>query len=514
MRLSVRTALALCLLAGCKAATTSEWPEELARSPGDAPAPEAPTAATPLTASDAMDAPFVMHAPLDPDPPIEPAFDPTKTKEFGSHEDKSYWIPAVEIIAFEAALNLYDRGTDERTYGSSWQTIDQNLQSAWVIDSDPFATNQLLHPYAGSIYHAFARSAGLNYWESMVYTFAGSALWEVAGETTRPSLNDQVATGIAGSFLGEAFFRASSWILERGGTHPGFFRNLGAAIVSPPNFVNRRVFGKRFEYLFPSREAAVSSRVGLGAKRSKSPVERSSLGNEWGTDGILQLAMDYGMPGRRDYAYSHPFDYFHIDFAGSTDPDNHVDHLFVQGLLVGDDYRSGQDFDGIWGLYGSYAYLSPGVFRAASTALSLGTTVQDRTNEWMTLQGSLLGGFGFGAGGTISSDQSDRDYHYGATPQAMLDGRCILGDVVMLQLTGHDYSIGGAGYNHNGGTENVLQVEGAMTVRVYGGHAIRLACSGDWRHADYENAPTQRQSVATVSVAYAYLGGIRLAAVH
>jgi len=43
-----------------------------------------------------------------------------------------------------------------------------------------------------------------------------------------------------------------------------------------------------------------------------------------------------------------------------------------------------------------------------------------------------------------------------------------------------------------------------------------VACSGDWRHADYENAnaPTQRQSVATVSVAYTYLGGLRLAAVH
>jgi hypothetical protein len=53
-----------------------------------------------------------------------------------------------------------------------------------------------------------------------------------------------------------------------------------------------------------------------------------------------------------------------------------------------------------------------------------------------------------------------------------------------------------------------------MTVRVIGGHAIRVACSGDWRHAEYETAATQRQSVGTVSLAYTYLGGTRLAAIH
>jgi hypothetical protein len=510
MRLSRSTAACLCLLAGCKAAAGYEWPESLT-SGSKAPA----IARATVERDDDVEA-APLHPPLDPalDPPLDPS---SSEGHFGSHDDKSYWIPAVEILAFQAALNIYDRGTDERTYGTTAQSIEDNLRSAWVIDHDPFATNQLLHPYAGSIYHGFARSAGLNYWESLVYTFAGSAVWEVAGETTRPSLNDQVATGIAGSFLGEAFFRTASWILERGGSRPGFLREFAAAIVSPPNLMNRRILGKRFEYLFPSREAAVSTRAGIGAKRSKTPAnERESVGNEWATDGILQLAIDYGMPGRRDYAYSHPFDYFHLDFAGSTDVDNHVDHIHVQGLLVGDAYRSGKDFDGIWGLYGSYAYISPGLFRLASTALSLGTTLQDRTSDWMTLQGSLLGGFGFGAGGTITSDASDRDYHYGATPQAMLDARCILGDVVMFQLTGYDYLIGGAGYNKNGGTENVLQIDGAMTVRVIGGHAIRVQCSGDWRHADYENAnaPTQRQSVATVSLAYTYLGGVKLAAVH
>lgn len=51
------------------------------------------------------------------------------------------------------------------------------------------------------MYHGIARSNGMNYWQSMAYTFAGSAFWKVFGETTTPSRNDQISTGIGGSFL-------------------------------------------------------------------------------------------------------------------------------------------------------------------------------------------------------------------------------------------------------------------------------------------------------------------------
>ena len=66
------------------------------------------------------------------------------------------------------------------------------------------------------MYHGFARSAGFNYWEALGNTFAGSALWEIAGEKTPPSRNDQIASGIGGTFLGEALFRMSNLLLERG----------------------------------------------------------------------------------------------------------------------------------------------------------------------------------------------------------------------------------------------------------------------------------------------------------
>ena len=129
---------------------------------------------------------------------------------------KSYVIPAVEIVAMDAAVNLAGRLViDPATYQVTPGSIRRNLGGPWVIDDDPFEINQFLHPYQGAMYHGIARSNGLGYWPSVAYTFAGSALWEIAGETTPPSRNDQIASGIAGSFLGEPLFRISRLLLDR-----------------------------------------------------------------------------------------------------------------------------------------------------------------------------------------------------------------------------------------------------------------------------------------------------------
>ena len=106
--------------------------------------------------------------------------------------NKSYAIPAAEIVGFQFLLNRIDRSIYGADYAVTAGTIQRNLRHSWVVDNDPFKVNQLGHPYQGSIYHGFARSAGLGFWESMGYTFAGSMIWEIAGEDTLPSKNDQI----------------------------------------------------------------------------------------------------------------------------------------------------------------------------------------------------------------------------------------------------------------------------------------------------------------------------------
>src|SRR5262249_56117303 len=115
--------------------------------------------------------------------------------------------PAAEIVGFIAALTAFDRLViDDDTYGTDGHSIWKNLHPAPEFDRDPFNVNQIGHPYQGSIYYGLARSAGLNYWESLAATLFGSFLWETAGETTPPSLNDYVTTTLGGSFVGEALF--------------------------------------------------------------------------------------------------------------------------------------------------------------------------------------------------------------------------------------------------------------------------------------------------------------------
>ncbi|HWP90444.1 MAG TPA: DUF3943 domain-containing protein, partial [Burkholderiales bacterium] len=181
------------------------------------------------------------------------------TPEWGTK--KSYLIPALEIIGFAVLLNQYDRHHFPCCdYNSNIHTIRDNLRGPWVVDSDGFTVNQIGHPYQGSMYHGFARSAGLSFGESLGYTFAGSAFWEIAGERTPPSKNDQVMTGIGGSFLGEPLFRIANLILENSDGPPRFWRELAAAVISPPTGFNRLAFGDRFSGIFDSHKPAYYSR--------------------------------------------------------------------------------------------------------------------------------------------------------------------------------------------------------------------------------------------------------------
>ena len=115
---------------------------------------------------------------------------------WGEGNGKSYSIPALDILGFEALLNVYGRivypdlvdpkySNGKKVYSVTLETIkDHILHGPWGFDGDDFQVNQLQHPYQGSVYHGFARSAGLGFWASAAYTFLGSLVWEIAGETT------------------------------------------------------------------------------------------------------------------------------------------------------------------------------------------------------------------------------------------------------------------------------------------------------------------------------------------
>jgi hypothetical protein len=423
---------------------------------------------------------------------------------------KSYLIPALEIVGFQFLLNQFDRHfIDNTVYNSSWSSIQQNASHKWVVDNDPFSINQFGHPYQGSMYYGFARSAGLSYWESLGYTFAGSALWEIAGEITPPSKNDQVATGIGGTFLGEPLFRLSNLLLESADGTPSVWREVGAALISPSTGFNRLAFGERFDTVFPSHHPAYYSQLQIGASYASHLTDRGVTQPVEHGGATLTFAMEYGLPGKADYAYTRPFDYF--DFEVSAATANVFESIFSRGLLVGTDYAMGSNYRGVWGLYGSYDYVSPQTFRVSSTALSLGTTAQWWLSRKVALQGTALGGVGYGAAGTIHG-QGERDYHYGLTPQSLIALRMIFGERAAVDLAGRDYFVSRVASTESRGSENILRGEASVTMRIWRRHALTVKYVVSHREASYPDLGDRNQTLGTVWLFYTLLGNTRFGA--
>lgn len=427
--------------------------------------------------------------------------------------DHSYVIPFLEVVGFEAALNLYNRNyIDEQIYGSTYKTFERNFKMSPVIDADSFQVNQLYHPYQGAMCFGFGRSAGLSYCQSLLYSIGGSELWETAGETTPPSLNDHIASGIGGSFLGEPLFRMAGLLLEGGGEKPGFWRELGAACISPPTGFNRLLFGERFDKVFPSRNPPTFTRLRLGMSTTARESDNGPLETYNRQQATFDFLMAYGLPGKPGYTYDRPFDYFNFELAAGTGKGS-FENIMARGLLYGTGYEMGEAYRGVWGLYGTYDYISPETFRVSSTALSLGTTAQWWMMERVALQYSALAGVGYAAAGTISGE-GERNYRYGTAPQGLLALRLIFGDRAMLDMNGREYYITDLCGSSPAGHELIGRGNIGLTVRVYGQHALGLQFTATTRYSHSVGSVDRDQTEEVASIVYTILGNNNFGAVE
>ncbi|HEY7566201.1 MAG TPA: DUF3943 domain-containing protein [Gemmatimonadaceae bacterium] len=423
---------------------------------------------------------------------------------------KHYLTPAVEIVSFDLLLNIFDRLILGAEYRSNLTTIRRNLRGGWSVEDDPYVINQLGHPYQGSMYHGFARSAGLNYWEALGYTIAASAMWEIAGEATPPSRNDMIATGIGGTFLGEALYRMASLLLENADGRPGTRRTTAAALLSPTNSFNRGIFGRRHDSLFPSNGAAYYRRFQLGAAGTTEDV-RGPATKLRPNEAMLEASMEYGLPGPADYAYSRPFDHFAVQATASSA--NGFESALIRGLLVGDRHDIRDAYRGVWGLYGSFDYIAPQIFRISSTALSLGTAGQLWISDQIALQTNGMIGAGFAAVGTINGSEDSSSYHYGITPQALAAARLILGNKASIDVTAREYFVSDVPATNTPGHDNIGRVDASLTLRLHRSNAITIKYLWSRRDAFYPEIGRRTQVRGTLGLMYTFLGHDRFGAV-
>src|SRR5438445_12951581 len=65
----------------------------------------------------------------------------------GESREKSYAIPAAEIVGFQFLLNRVDRWIYGADYAVTAGPIGRNLRHSLVVGDEPYKINQLGHPY-------------------------------------------------------------------------------------------------------------------------------------------------------------------------------------------------------------------------------------------------------------------------------------------------------------------------------------------------------------------------------
>ena len=428
---------------------------------------------------------------------------------------KHHVIPALEIVFMDGLLNIVGRRLyDDGSFDVTPATIRRNARGPWVVDNDPIQINQIGHPYQGAMYHAIARATGLGYWRSAAYAFGGSVMWEIAGETTRPSWNDQVASGIAGSFLGEALFRTANLIIDKTDNRPGIARSLLVLALSPPTSFNRVLFGDYFDTVFPTHAPAYDLRVHGGASMSADRTASPTSSPVTDREGIMDASVEYGLPGKPSYAYTRPFDYFSIRAAVSTA--NGVESVTTRGLLAGRSYDAGPGGRGVWGIYGVYDYISPQIFRVSSTAASLGTSLQFLDAGGLVLQATAMGGVGYAAI-QAADTENEQNYHYGLAPQLVGSLRAIAGDRVSLDLSASQYfvsGIDGSNVVDPPGSDRIFRGEAALGVRLFRRSAITVRYLMNRREATFPIAGLRTETRSTIGVFYTLLGPQHFGAIN
>ncbi len=345
----------------------------------------------------------------------------------------SLW-QAISGVAF---ANLFPWAYNKYVARWPWASVGtrswgENLRRGFVWDDNSFHVNQFSHPYHGSLYHNSARASGYGFWGSVPFVAAGSATWELFGETITASLNDLISTTLGGVALGEVTYRLSSLLgSSRGAGRNGLVREVGSYVLSP-----------------------LAQTQDLVRRRSQSPGHLSgsqeiSAGRRFGRP-FLELAIHHGDPFEARIA--RPYDVFEFRLQVSPGTPEVIHHLTIAGLLTRKTLNQSTRHQTVFGVFQHYDLDNlPGLKtsgHSVSTALLYRHALGSRTQLKLSAhaEGLLLG--------AITSEQGTawrRDYDLGPGAGARLGAALVRNGQEWLRAEGRLlwlHSIHGSGGDH------------------------------------------------------------------
>ncbi|MFT3822515.1 MAG: DUF3943 domain-containing protein [Chitinophagaceae bacterium] len=247
---------------------------------------------------------------------------------------KRFWRASGELFVCQLipwSYNYFVRDADFARI--SFSSIGHNMEpSRWEWDDNSFKTNQFAHPYHGNLYFSSFRSNGYSFWESAPAAFAGSLMWEIAGETHNPAPNDFINTSLGGISLGEITYRLSNSIVDN--KQRGFgrqAREVLALLVNPVNGLNRILdgrWGRVHHDRSDSVHIPISAVLDVGMRRFS---ERSSDFIEKGNNEFfMRLRLQYG---KYNAVSRIPFNNFSVLLEAGASDSASLNMLLVNGAL-------------------------------------------------------------------------------------------------------------------------------------------------------------------------------------
>lgn len=238
-------------------------------------------------------------------PPVKP-----DSADITYYSKKNWAHAGLQVFGINMGVWAFDRYIQNADFAKiNIHTVKENFRKGFLWDNDQMGTNMFLHPYHGSLYYNSARGNGFNYWQSGLFTFGGSFMWEVFMESEYPSTNDLIATPIGGAVLGEVFHRTSDLIRDDRKTGQNrIWREIAAGVVNPGQALVRLINGDAYkkratsgrQHGIPDLAVEVSS--GVRIIELEDPVIDKGIG------AIVQLNIDYG--DQFNDGGEKPYDYF------------------------------------------------------------------------------------------------------------------------------------------------------------------------------------------------------------
>lgn len=373
-----------------------------------------------------------------------------------ARQKKHPWKAAFETFMINVGVQCFDQFVMNEDFAKiTMLTIRHNIKNGFVWDNDQFSTNLFAHPYHGGLYFNAARSNGMNFWQSIPYSFCGSLMWETTCEIEPPAINDLMATTFGGVCIGEVTHRISNLVFDdRQRGFKRFLREFLGAVVCPIKELNRiisgdawRVRSQYYKY-HDYKQLPIDFSVSAGYRYL---ADNHSLFRGEG-DPYINLNLIYGNPFKAET--NKPYDFFTTDLTfGLSSNQPLITSVHLLGRLWGAHVIENKDMKVQFGIFQHFNYYDSQpvkdgtsevpyrISEAASIGPGILINYPIMGNLTKLQQGIFIDGIILGGSLSDYYNVIDRDYNMGSGYSVKAKTKMEFGKVGSLQMLADYYRI-------------------------------------------------------------------------